>query len=158
MIEFGEGGGGVSHVMLSLLIATAGLAFVFLALLAAAGLVDPRFAAVAFGIAALDAGVDEVAGALVAGWAPLGRWPAGGRPEARLGWLGSLGFGVVLVSTGVVLIGLAWMPQPVLLVAVAVFVAGFALLIGGSYDRGRAASARGSPDAQPSAPADRRGA
>jgi hypothetical protein len=81
----------------------------------------------------------------------------GGRPGARAGRLSSLGAGLVLGSTGAVSIGFAWVPRPVLLAAVAVFVAGFALLLAGSYDRRRAEAARGGPNAEPGGAADRAG-
>src|SRR5579883_1725262 len=110
------------QIVLSLLMTAGGLAFALLAVLAVAGLADPRLAGAAFGVAVLAMGVDELAGALVAGWVPRGRWqpPPGGRPAARVGRLLSLGAGLGLVSTGVVFIGVAWMPRPVLLMAVAV--------------------------------------
>src|SRR5579885_1978826 len=142
-MSFAEGGGAVLQTVLSLLMAAGAVAFALLAALAAAGRADLRLAAAAFGVAMLAMGVDELAGALVAGWVPRGR-----PPTARVGRLVSLGAGLVLVSTGVVLIGLAWLPRPVLLVAVAVFVAGFALLLVGSHDRRRTEAARGGPDAE----------
>src|SRR4051794_4104742 len=88
-----------------LLIGAAGVAFALLAVLAATGLADPRLAAAAFGVALLAAGADGVAGGLVAGW-PRGWWepPAGGRPAVREGRLPSLGWGLVLVSAGALLI------------------------------------------------------
>ena len=134
----------VLQTVLSLLMAAGAVAFALLAVLAAAGLADPRLAGAAFGVAVLAMGVDELAGAVVAGWVPRGRWqtPPGGRPTARAGRLSSLGAGLVLVSTGVVFIGVAWMPRPVLLAAVAVFVVGFALLLVGSYDRRQAEAGR----------------
>src|SRR5262249_50749211 len=74
-----------------LLMGAAGVAFALLAVLAAAGLADPRLAAAAFGVAVLAAGADEILGALVAGWVPRGRWrpPPGGRRAARVGRLSS---------------------------------------------------------------------
>lgn len=76
----------VLQAVLSRLMAAAGLAFVLLAVLAGAGLADPRLAAAAFGVAVLAAGADEVAGALVAGWVPRGRWrPAAGGPPGGPG-------------------------------------------------------------------------
>jgi hypothetical protein len=149
----------VFQTVLSLLMAAGAVAFALLAVLAAAGLADPRLAGAAFGVAVLAIGVDELAGVVVAGWVPRGRWqpPQGGRPTARVGRLLSLGAGLALVSTGVVFTGVAWMPRPVLLVAVAVFVVGFALLLVGSYDRRRAEAARGGPDAEPDAAPDRGG-
>ncbi len=142
-----------------LLMAAAGLAFALLAVLAAAGLADPRLAAAAFGVALLSAGADELAGDRGADWA-RGWWtpPAGGGPVGREGRLSSLGWGLSLVSAGALLIGLDRVPLTARLVGVAVFVVGFALgLVGQSYDRRRAAAARGGPDAEPSAAADRGG-
>ena len=142
-----------------LLMATGGAAFVLLVVLATAGLADPRLAAAAFGVALLAMGADELAGARAADW-PRG-WgepPAGGRPAVREGRLSSLGWGLVLVSAGALLIGLDRVPLTARLVALAVFVVGFALgLVGQSYDRRRAEAARGGPDAEPGAAADRGG-
>lgn len=136
--------------VVSLLMVAGGVAFGILAVLAATGLVDPLLAATAFGIAMLAMGVDELAGALVAGWVPRGCWQPspGRRPTARVGRLVSLGAGLVHAATGVVFIGIGWMPRPVLLAAVAVFVAGFVLLVAGSYDRRRAEAARAGTDAE----------
>src|SRR5438046_2346687 len=113
-----------------LLMAAGGVAFAVLAVLAAAGLADPRLAAVAFGVALIAMGADELAG-------------------ARAGRLSSLGWGLVLVSAGALLIALDRVPLTARLVGVAVFAAGFALgLVGQSYDRRRAEAARGGPDAE----------
>ena len=142
-----------------LVMAAGAVAFALLAVLAAAGLADPRLAAAACGVTWLAMGADELAGALIADWA-RGRWtpPAGGGPAVREGRLSSLGWGLVLVSAGALLIGLDRVPLTARLVGVAVFVVGFALgLVGQSYDRRRAAAARGGPDAEQSAAADRGG-
>jgi hypothetical protein len=103
--------------------------FIPLAVLGAAGLLDPRFAVAAFGAAMLAAGVDELAGVVVARWVPLGQWPPGGRPAARMERLSSLGGGLVLVSTGTLLMGFAWMPAPILVAAGALLAVGFVLAL-----------------------------
>ena len=54
-----------------LLMGAAGVALAHLAVLAAAGLADPRLAAAAFGVALLAMGADELAGALAADWPRL---------------------------------------------------------------------------------------
>ncbi len=149
----------VLRVVLKLLMSAGAVAFGVLAVLAAAGRVDPRLGAAVFGVTLLAVGADEAAGALIADW-PRGWWepPAGGRPGVREGRLSSLGWGLVLVSAGALLIGLDRVPLTARLVGVAVFVGGVVLgLVGQSCDRRRAAAARGGPDAEPSAAADRGG-
>ncbi|HEY3969256.1 MAG TPA: hypothetical protein VGM05_32190 [Planctomycetaceae bacterium] len=142
------------QVVLSVLLTAGGLTFIPLAVLGAAGLVDPRFAAVAFGVTLLAAGADELTGVVVAGWVPLGQWPPGGRPTtARLARLSSLGGGLVFLSTGTLLIGIgfACMPPPVLLAAGAVYLLGFALALLGCRHDSRDKARGGHDDAPPDA-------
>ncbi len=138
-----------------MLMGVAGVSFGILAILAAAGLADPRFAAVAFGIAMLAAGVDGIAGATVAGW-PREPWAASsGSRAAPPGWMSSLGYGFVLVATGMVFITFDWVPRAVLLGPGAMFVVGLAFTLVGQYhDERRAEMARGGPDAAASPAAD----
>ena len=122
-------------------------AFVLLVVLAAAGLVDPRLAAAAFGTAYLTVGADGVAGALVADWPRVPWNPPPGRPTVPAGRQSSLGFGLSIGPLGALLIGLDRMPPPARLVAVAVFVVGLVLaVVGQSGDwRRDEAAARGGP-------------
>jgi hypothetical protein len=135
-----------------MLMGAGAVAFAILAVLAAAGLADPRLAAAAFGVALLAGGVDGVAGALVPDWPRGWEPPAAGRPAVRVGRLSSLGGGLALVSAGALLIGLDRVPLTARWAAVAVFMTGSALaLVGGSSDRRRAGAARGGPDTEPPA-------
>lgn len=127
-----------------LLMAAAGGAFVLLAGLAASGLADRRLAAVAIGITLLAAGGDGVAGALVADWERVGWKPPTGRPTVPAGRLSSLGFGLLMGSVGILLIGLDRVLLPARLVALAVAAVGFLFtLVGQSHDWRRAEAAPG---------------
>ncbi len=136
-------GSTVLQVGFKLVMTVACAAFFPLAVLAAAGLADPRFASAAFGVAMLAVGADGIAGALVAEW-PRGWWepPANDRPAVWIGRLSSLGSGLLIASAGVLLIGLDQVPLTARLVGSVVFLVGFALLlVGGYYDRRQAGEA-----------------
>ena len=127
------------HAIL-LLMATGGVAFV---LLVVAGLADSRLAAAAFGVTMLVAGADGVFGAMIAEWERVGWNSSPGLPTVPAGRLSSLGFGLVIGSVGMLLIGLDRMPPPAQLLAGAVAVIGFVLtLVGQSYDQRRSEAAR----------------
>jgi hypothetical protein len=129
----------VLHGLIFFLMGAAAAAFVLLAVLAAAGLTDPRYAAAAFGIVFLAVGADGVAGALVADWPRVGWKPPPGRPTFPAGRLSSLGFGLTIGSVGMLLIGNDQVPQSARLVVLVGFAAGFVLtLVGQSYDWRRA--------------------
>jgi hypothetical protein len=124
----------VLRIVILLLISVGGLSFAVLAVLAATGLADPRFAAAAFGVALLAAGANDIADVLIADWVSVALPPPPGDPPA--GRLSSLGAGLVLVSTGMLLIGLDHVPLATRWAEVWVFLLGFALiLVGQSVDR-----------------------
>jgi hypothetical protein len=124
----------VLRIVILLLISVGGLSFAVLAVLAATGPADPRFAAAAFGVALLAAGANEIADVLVADWMSVALPPPPG--DRSPGRLSSFGAGLVLVSVGGLMIGLDRVPLAIRWAAVAVIVLGFAfILVGQSVDR-----------------------
>ena len=140
----------VLRVVIFVPMVTALAAFVLLVVLGMAGLVDPRLAAAAFGIAVLAASAHQIAGALGADWSsPEWTPPPAARP-VRAGRLSYIGSGLLLGAWGALMIGLDRVPLPARLVAVAVLVVGLVLaMVGESHDRRRAEVSPRVPGAEP---------